>query len=232
MATTNSIADQTGIRSFEEYQQTRTPKTELGKNDFLELLAAQLSYQNPLEPMTDTAFVAQLAQFSSLQQMENMSNALTTSQYYDMVGRYVYAEVKLDTGEQALVHGNVDRVILKDGKAFAQVGDYLIDCSKITQVMDKDILNGNTPLLENANLIGKYIRANSFNDKGEAAGVITGECTRVTIEDNVLIAYLDSGEKVGVGDIIDISNSPFPTGEDSGDPETGGETETETETKA
>ena len=52
------------LRSFEEFKkEARTVNNELGKDEFLQLLAAQLKYQNPLEPAKDTEFIAQLAQF-------------------------------------------------------------------------------------------------------------------------------------------------------------------------
>ena len=53
--------------------------SDLGKNDFLKLLTAQLAHQDPLNPMDNTAFVAQLAQFSSLEQMQNVNSNLGTS---------------------------------------------------------------------------------------------------------------------------------------------------------
>jgi flagellar basal-body rod modification protein FlgD len=53
--------------------------SDLGKDDFLKLLTAQLAHQDPLNPMDNTAFVAQLAQFSSLEQMQNVNTNLSTS---------------------------------------------------------------------------------------------------------------------------------------------------------
>ena len=49
----------------------------LDKNDFLKILITQLSHQDPTQPMDDKAFIAQMAQFSSLEQMTNMSDGLT-----------------------------------------------------------------------------------------------------------------------------------------------------------
>jgi flagellar basal-body rod modification protein FlgD len=49
----------------------------LDKNDFLKILITQLSHQDPTQPMNDKEFVAQMAQFSSLEQITNMSDGLT-----------------------------------------------------------------------------------------------------------------------------------------------------------
>jgi flagellar basal-body rod modification protein FlgD len=80
----------------------RTPKTELGKDDFLQLLIAQLSHQDPTAPTEDTQFIAQMAQFSSLEQMTNMSSGftrltslLTGSEAASAVGK----TVDIDMGE-------------------------------------------------------------------------------------------------------------------------------------
>lgn len=85
---------------------------ELGKDDFLNLLVTQLQYQDPLNPMDSADFTAQLAQFSSLEQLTNMSTqlgeltatqaALTNSQAVAYIGRTV-----LSNGNATQISGGV-----------------------------------------------------------------------------------------------------------------------------
>jgi len=60
----------------------------LGKDDFLKLLAAQMRYQDPLSPISDYSFIAQLAQFSSLEQVSNLSDEMR------------YLRATMDAGQQ------------------------------------------------------------------------------------------------------------------------------------
>lgn len=59
-------------------------KKELGKDDFLLLMLTELSYQDPLNPVDNQDFIAQLAQFSSLEQMYNVAKSLDTLAQYQL----------------------------------------------------------------------------------------------------------------------------------------------------
>ncbi|MDZ4724421.1 MAG: flagellar hook capping FlgD N-terminal domain-containing protein [candidate division Zixibacteria bacterium] len=58
---------------------------QLGKDDFLQLLVTKLQHQDPLKPMEDENFISQLAQFSSLEQMNNISTGIETSNKWDFL---------------------------------------------------------------------------------------------------------------------------------------------------
>jgi len=80
-----SSTDNTGVTN-NSGTSTTTKDTSLGKDDFLKMLVTQLRNQDPLKPMDDTAFVAQMAQFSSLEQMQNMNSTTLATQANGMIG--------------------------------------------------------------------------------------------------------------------------------------------------
>lgn len=107
---------------------------------FLRLLVAQLQYQDPLEPQTDTAFVTQLAQMTSLEQLQAMNSSIISSQAYDMIGKYVYAEVlNKTTGETECYLGQVESMTVKNGIKYVVVGNTAIPVSDIAQVIDASL---------------------------------------------------------------------------------------------
>ena len=90
----------------------RTSGSDLGMNEFLELLAVQLSNQDPLEPMEDTDFIAQMAQFSSLEAMTALTESFASTQAYSLVGKNVVAQATVD-GVKTEIYGQVAGTILQ-----------------------------------------------------------------------------------------------------------------------
>ena len=111
----------------------------LDKNDFLKILITQLSHQDPTQPMDDKAFIAQMAQFSSLEQMTNMNEGLAKvaslvakSQAVSLLG----STVEVANGDQT-VTGVVDEVTNGDLPQLLVNGQYY-DASQVQKVKTSD----------------------------------------------------------------------------------------------
>jgi flagellar basal-body rod modification protein FlgD len=107
----------------------------MDKNDFLKILITQLSHQDPTQPMEDKEFVAQMAQFSSLEQMTNMSEGMarvasliSSSQAASLLGQTVEATDGVNT-----VNGIVEAVTTGDFPQLLVGGQYY-DYSQIKAI--------------------------------------------------------------------------------------------------
>ena len=83
----------------------------------MQLLVTQMKYQDPLNPNTDTEFIAQLATFSQLEQMQNLGAMTSNSQALSLVGKNVIVRTKSETGAITEIGGKVDFVNMSNGKA-------------------------------------------------------------------------------------------------------------------
>ena len=91
----------------------RVAKKTLGSEDFMKLLAVQFQSQDPMKPMDDTAFIAQTAQFSSLQQTTSLVQQMTqlaTAQNLATANSYLGRQVTVDLGQGKTDVGNVSGV--------------------------------------------------------------------------------------------------------------------------
>lgn len=110
--------------------------SDLGKDDFLNLLVTQLRYQDPLNPMDDKSFIAQMAQFSTLEQMQNLNGSMTQIKAFSLVGKSVVASiVDASTKEARQIEGLVTAVKINSGKAFIVVGDEDIPVDSVVEVV-------------------------------------------------------------------------------------------------
>ncbi|MDQ8202537.1 flagellar hook capping FlgD N-terminal domain-containing protein [Pelagicoccus sp. SDUM812003] len=103
-------ATSTGAQGLENVITSRDPRSteqrveqkQLGQEDFFKLLTTQLSSQDPLKPMEDTAFIAQMANFSQLEMTSQLTSSFekfTSIQQFAAAQNYIGKTVSLSTGE-------------------------------------------------------------------------------------------------------------------------------------
>ncbi len=85
MAEINGISGYSAASAANSEITQATQSSTLGKDDFLKILITQLTHQNPLEPMEDKEFIAQMAQFSSLEQMTNIASGMENLANFSMI---------------------------------------------------------------------------------------------------------------------------------------------------
>lgn len=128
MSQNNSIYNNT--KPFEQ-------KSKLGKDDFLRILTTQLSHQDPSSPLQDKDFIAQMATFSSLEQMTNLNTAFDKfsnrqmSQYASSIGKEVSWTPE---GSTTPVTGVVNGVSIQDGNYFYMVGTDKVPMDQVTEI--------------------------------------------------------------------------------------------------
>ena len=98
-------------------------KNSLDKDAFLKLLVTQMQYQDPMEPTSNTEYMSQMAQFSSVEQMQNLTSTITSGQTMSLTGQYVILNVPDAVGNIDQVSGLVDYVTVQDGKTYFHIGD-------------------------------------------------------------------------------------------------------------
>lgn len=120
-------------------KEKKTGSSSLDKQAFLQLLVAQMKYQDPLEPTSNTEYISQLATFSSLEEMQNMRSAMDLQRASSLVGQEVYMKTTdSTTGDTDFVHGIVDYVTYENGKAFLSIGGSLYPLDDLDSVYNQE----------------------------------------------------------------------------------------------
>lgn len=122
---------------------TNIGKSKLGYDEFLKLLTAEMQYQDPLEPTSNTDYVAQMATFSQLEATLSMKESLTTSSdntIKSMANQLVGQEVVVEDDESktGYADGIVDYVMYEDGEIYISVNDKLYSIDKLDTISTKD----------------------------------------------------------------------------------------------
>lgn len=120
---------------------TNTSSDGMDKDAFLQLLVAQMKYQDPLEPTSNTEYIAQYAQFSQVEQMQNMAASMDLQRASELVGKEVYIKTTSSSGETQYVRGKVDYVVYENGKAFLSINESLYSIEDLDTVVDREYID-------------------------------------------------------------------------------------------
>ena len=195
----------------------RTPGGDLGKDEFLQLLVCQMKNQDPLEPEKDTDFIAQLAQFSALEQMQNLNETAVNSQAFGLVGKYVKIKTKSPSGSYSETNGVVDYITMKDGEAQLSVDGKLYKISDLVEVKDSYYaIQQYLPSVEKTEAV--FDKSNKKSDikidlgEGEFAAssvvvVMNGEAVK-----NEFLTYKDGVLSILPGALEGLENGDYEVG--------------------
>lgn len=141
-------------------------KNSLDKDAFLNLLVTQLRYQNPLQPMEDKEFIAQMAQFSSLEQAQNTNRITKLNSAYNMVNKLISATIKDENNDLKDVVGIVEKIKVDGSNIYLSVKGKDVPYEDVKEVTDlispleqTDILNQSIRFNIGYTLLGKHVKA-------------------------------------------------------------------------
>jgi flagellar basal-body rod modification protein FlgD len=126
----SSVASTTGSATSQT-DSIPNPGQTLNQNDFLQLLVAQIQYQDPMNPQSDTQMAAQMAQFTSLQQATQSTNSLAMMQANSLIGSTVTVQIDSNTPP---VTGVVQGVVMNNNTPQIVLNGSNYDLGQITSV--------------------------------------------------------------------------------------------------
>ncbi len=207
----------------------------LGKDDFLQLLVTKLQYQDPLNPASDEDFIAQLAQFSSLEQMSNISDGISTSNQWDylqmqslnnvMASGFIGKEVRAEY-DSVYFDGKTGPTISYTTDRAAQNIKFTVKNAAgevVTTFTEKDIAAGTHSVKWNGkDKTGNTVDAGSYTITAEGTTsadatftpslALQGVCSKVVYRDGS--AYvLVNGTEIALGDIREVGEPGTLDGE-------------------
>jgi flagellar basal-body rod modification protein FlgD len=198
-------------------------KNTLGKDEFLKLLTAQLQKQDPTEPMDNSAFVAQLAQFSSLEQMSNVNDTLTKmlagqtttlqTGAANMVGKTAMLpgdELTLEPGDTSAKIGiNLDKaaagvavvILAEDGSTVQQIDAGAMDAGPNSVVWDGKDANGDA--VPANHYTARVVALGSDGQNISFTQTSSARITGMTFKDSTP-TYIAGGKSLQLSDISEL----------------------------
>lgn len=142
----------------------------MDKDTFLQLLVAQMKYQDPLEPTSNTEYISQYATFSQVEQMQNMAGTMELSRASQLVGQEVWIKTTDANGQSKYIQGQVDYVVYENGKAYVSVDEELYSIDDVDTVVDKAY---NTAYNKATDLVNRIFKLPGIN------GIDLSDCEEI-----------------------------------------------------
>jgi flagellar basal-body rod modification protein FlgD len=226
---TNAIASSTSGGAVLSTAQSSV----MGKDDFLNLLITQLQNQDPLNPTDSTEFTAQLAQFSSLEQLGNVNDnlvelknfqaSINNSQAVSLIGKAITANgnsIQLNDDGPVQCDFSLDNdAAIVVANIYDSTGKYVTDfesknlsAGQHSLFWDGTDKNGNR--VANGNYTFEILAADANGRDIDTTTFFSGTVDKVTFVNNT--SYLVSGnQKIALGDVIEVAASEKATDIDS-----------------
>lgn len=201
--------------------ETKEAQKDLGKDAFMQLLISQMSYQNPLEPMENTEFIAQLAQFSALEQQQNIAagiemlaltqTAATNSQMVNLIGKRVMVpggEFTLDGEKPANLRFDLQgeaspsEMIIKNGNGDVVRRIGITDFQQGTNDIEFDGKDEDGNILESGNY--KYEIVTAHDEEIEGLTTYSNYLVDAVAFDGTSILLKSGGTTIDLGDISEV----------------------------
>ncbi len=178
---------------FKKYISQRQSNDTLEMQDFFTLLAAQLSNQDFMNPMSDTEFIGQMAQFSTLQQMEQLAYHMNASFVSSLVGKNVVAAKVMSDGSFVTEEGPAEKVSFVNGEFQITVNGKTFEMSNVMEVKNPAAV---TDLPQYADLLmDKQVTITvPATEEEEDPTIITGQVTKVAYHDNQYYVTVEEKE--------------------------------------
>tara|TARA_B100000029_G_scaffold514851_1_gene619308 strand:+ start:2553 stop:3230 length:678 start_codon:yes stop_codon:yes gene_type:complete len=224
----NSV-NQIGANMGLNHALSGTSKDMMAKDEFLKLLVTQLSHQDPMQPMESHQFASQLAQFSSLEQLQNLNGTMQEGVMSDfmmaqsinstlattLIGKEATAvgnDFTIQTDELSNLSFNLDgpaqtvTVTIRD--AAGNVVNTITETglSGGEHSVEWDGKNSDGMTMPEGDYSFSVLAVNADNETVGVSPVISGQIEGVTFEDGNIVLMIN-GNKITMGDVIEISQS-------------------------